>query len=105
MRRTWSPISNFTCLATAQHAVLRRTGWDLNRQGLRGAPPVRVIVGEHRHASIDRGARFCGIGSAALTAAEWAGRAALRCSMSSWATTADDIDRTVAAIGRLATAG
>jgi glutamate/tyrosine decarboxylase-like PLP-dependent enzyme len=58
--------SNTACLATAQHAVLRRRGWDLVRQGLRGAPPLRLIVGEHRHGSIDRAARFCGIGSEEL---------------------------------------
>ncbi len=60
---TGAQVSNFVCLATAQHAVLRRAGWDLTHQGLRGAPPVRLIVGEHRHASIDRAARFCGIGA------------------------------------------
>lgn len=40
-------------------------------------------------------------GTAAVTGAEWRGRAALRCSMSSWATTRTDIDRTVAAIRML----
>lgn len=40
-------------------------------------------------------------GTAALTGAEWRGRAALRCSMSSWATTPDDVDRTVATIRAL----
>jgi glutamate/tyrosine decarboxylase-like PLP-dependent enzyme len=40
-------------------------------------------------------------GTAVVTGAEWHGRAALRCSMSSWATTPDDIERTLAAIRRL----
>jgi len=40
-------------------------------------------------------------GTAAVTGAEWRGRAALRCSMSSWVTTTDDIERTVDAIRRL----
>ncbi|MFS0867434.1 aspartate aminotransferase family protein [Microbacterium sp. 179-B 1A2 NHS] len=60
---TGAQVSNTVCLATAQHAQLRRVGWDQTRQGLRGAPRVRLVVGEHRHASIDRGARFCGWGS------------------------------------------
>ena len=60
---TGAQVSNFVCLAVAQHAVLRRVGWDLTERGLREAPRVRLVVGEHRHASIDRGARFCGIGS------------------------------------------
>lgn len=59
---TGAQMSNFVCLASAQHAVLRRSGWDLTRQGLRGAPPVRLVVGEQRHGSVDRAARFCGIG-------------------------------------------
>jgi glutamate/tyrosine decarboxylase-like PLP-dependent enzyme len=56
-------MSNFVCLAAAQHALLRRAGWDLSRQGLRGAPPLRLIVGADRHGSVDRAARFCGIGA------------------------------------------
>lgn len=67
---TGAQVSNFVCLATAQHAVLRRVGWDLTRQGLRGAPRVRLVVGEHRHGSIDRAARFCGIGTEELVVVE-----------------------------------
>jgi hypothetical protein len=40
-------------------------------------------------------------GTAAVTGAEWRGRASLRCSMSSWATTPDDIERTIGAFRRL----
>jgi len=63
---TGAQISNFVCLATAQHAVLRRAGWDLTVRGLRGAPRIRLVVGRHRHASVDRAARFCGIGQEEL---------------------------------------
>ncbi|MFT4136983.1 pyridoxal phosphate-dependent decarboxylase family protein [Microbacterium sp.] len=73
---TGAQMSNYVCLATAQHAVLRRAGWDLTRQGLRGAPPVRLVVGAHRHGSIDRAARFAGIGADELivVAADGEGR-------------------------------
>jgi len=64
---TGAQVSNYVCIATAQHAVLRRAGWDLTRRGLRGAPPLRFVVGEDRHGSIDRAARFCGIGLDELT--------------------------------------
>ncbi|UYK38696.1 pyridoxal phosphate-dependent decarboxylase family protein [Microbacterium terricola] len=64
---TGAQMSNWVCLSIAQHAVLRRAGWDLTRAGLRGAPPVRVIVGAHRHGSIDRALRFCGIGADEIT--------------------------------------
>lgn len=63
---TGAQMSNYVCLATAQHAVLRRAGWDATRRGLRGAPPVRLVVGEHRHGSVDRAARFCGVGAEEL---------------------------------------
>jgi len=60
---TGAQVSNVVCLATAQHAVLRRVGWDATMRGLRGAPAIRLIVGADRHGSIDRAARMCGIGS------------------------------------------
>ncbi|WP_028495690.1 MULTISPECIES: pyridoxal phosphate-dependent decarboxylase family protein [Microbacterium] len=63
---TGAQMSNFVCLAVAQHAVLRRVGWDLTRRGLRGAPTLRLVVGRHRHGSIDRAARFSGIGAEEL---------------------------------------
>lgn len=64
---TGAQVSNFVCLASAQHAVLRKAGWDLTASGLRGAPPIRLIVGADRHGSIDRAARLCGIGRDELT--------------------------------------
>jgi glutamate/tyrosine decarboxylase-like PLP-dependent enzyme len=42
-------------------------GWDVEERGLRGSPPLRVLVGERRHVSIDRALRFLGIGTAAAT--------------------------------------
>jgi hypothetical protein len=47
------------------------------------------------------GAAILADGTAAVTPAEWGGRAVLRCSISSWATTAEDIDATLAALARL----
>jgi len=63
---TGAQVSNFVCLAAAQHALLRRVGWDASGQGLRGAPPVRLVVGVDRHGSVDRAARFCGFGAQEL---------------------------------------
>ncbi|WP_223624752.1 aminotransferase class V-fold PLP-dependent enzyme [Microbacterium sp. EST19A] len=64
---TGGQLANFTCLATARHAVMARAGWDIAEQGFRGAPPLRFVVGADRHGSIDRAARFLGIGRAELT--------------------------------------
>ncbi|HTN55779.1 MAG TPA: aminotransferase class V-fold PLP-dependent enzyme, partial [Microbacterium sp.] len=43
-------------------------------------------------------------GTAAVTGAQWRGRASLRCSMSSWATTSEDVTRTLTAFRELITA-
>ncbi|WP_102192178.1 pyridoxal phosphate-dependent decarboxylase family protein [Microbacterium aurantiacum] len=64
---TGGQLANFTCLATARNAVLRRAGWDLAERGLRNAPPVTFVVGADRHGSIDRAARFLGIGRSETT--------------------------------------
>ncbi|MFY9712028.1 MAG: aminotransferase class V-fold PLP-dependent enzyme [Microbacterium sp.] len=64
---TGGQLANFTCLATARNAVLRGAGWDLAERGLRTAPPVTFVVGADRHGSIDRAARFLGIGRSETT--------------------------------------
>ena len=60
---TGAQMANFACLAAARHAMLRRVGWDLLQQGLRGAPPLRFIVGADRHGAVDRALRFAGVGA------------------------------------------
>jgi glutamate/tyrosine decarboxylase-like PLP-dependent enzyme len=59
---TGAMSANFTCLAAARHELLRRAGWNVERDGLHGAPPVTVIVGEERHETIDLALRFLGLG-------------------------------------------
>ena len=63
---TGATMANVTCLAAARHEVLRREGWDVEAQGLQGAPLLRVIVGEGAHASIDTAARLLGFGTSNL---------------------------------------
>ena len=60
---TGCQMAHVTCLAAARHAVYRRAGWDLPRQGLAGAPPLRVVVGGARHVTIMRALRLLGIGA------------------------------------------
>lgn len=60
---TGAQMANVTALAAARHFVLERAGWDVARQGLRGSPPLRVFVGEERHATVDTSLRLLGIGS------------------------------------------
>lgn len=55
-------VANFAGLAAGRHHVLATAGWDVEADGLQGAPKVRVIVGEERHATIGRALRFLGLG-------------------------------------------
>lgn len=63
---TGATMANVTCLAAARHEVLRRESWDVEAQGLQGAPRLRVVVGDQAHASIDTAARFLGFGTSNL---------------------------------------
>jgi glutamate/tyrosine decarboxylase-like PLP-dependent enzyme len=60
---TGGQMANFTALAAARHHVLARAGWDVEAQGLNGAPRVRVVVGTKRHGTIDRALRMLGLGA------------------------------------------
>src|SRR5215207_3152063 len=55
--------ANTTALAAARHAVLARAGWDVEADGLTGAPRVRVVCGAQAHATIYTALRLLGLGS------------------------------------------
>ena len=55
--------ANTVCLAAARHKMLADAGWDVERYGLMGAPAVRVVGNEERHATIDRSLRLLGFGT------------------------------------------
>lgn len=63
---TGCQMAHVTCLAAARHAVLREHGWDVERQGLFGAPRVRVLVNADRHDSVDVALRILGFGLDAI---------------------------------------
>jgi glutamate/tyrosine decarboxylase-like PLP-dependent enzyme len=60
---TGAQMANFTALASARHHVLARAGWDVEANGLTEAPRIRVVVGEHRHSTIDKALRMLGLGA------------------------------------------
>lgn len=60
---TGCQMANFTGLASARHAVLRKAGWDVEEQGLQGAPKVNVVVGAEAHITILSALRMLGLGS------------------------------------------
>lgn len=59
---TGATMANFTSLAAARHAVLARAGWDAEADGLFGAPPVTVVVGEEVHATLFKIIGLLGLG-------------------------------------------
>lgn len=61
---TGAQMANVVGLMAARHQVLELSGWDVERDGLFGAPPVTVVVGGERHAAVDRALRYLGFGTA-----------------------------------------
>jgi len=55
-------MANFTGLAAARHALLDAQGWDVEAQGLFGAPPITVIVGDEVHVSLLKALSMVGLG-------------------------------------------
>jgi len=64
---TGATVANFTALAAARHAVLERVGWDVEADGLFGAPPVTVIVGGEVHPSLIKALGMLGMGRSRVT--------------------------------------
>jgi glutamate/tyrosine decarboxylase-like PLP-dependent enzyme len=60
---TGGQMANFTGLAAGRHAVLERAGWDVEEDGLAGAPPVHVVIGDEAHVTILMALRLLGLGS------------------------------------------
>jgi glutamate/tyrosine decarboxylase-like PLP-dependent enzyme len=60
---TGCQMANFTSLAAARHRVLANAGWDVEANGLFGAPPIHVVVGEEAHYTISMALRLLGLGA------------------------------------------
>ena len=58
---TGATMANFSALAAARHASAR-AGWDVEADGLFGAPPITVVVGEEVHASVIKALGMLGLG-------------------------------------------
>jgi glutamate/tyrosine decarboxylase-like PLP-dependent enzyme len=71
---TGTQMGSVTALAAARFRVLERAGWDVGRRGLAGGPPVRVLVGNKRHVTIDRALRLLGLGEPETLPADSEGR-------------------------------
>ncbi len=64
---TGTTMANFTALAAARTALLQRAGWNVEEDGLFGAPPIRVVVGEEVHVSLLKALSMLGLGRSRVT--------------------------------------
>jgi len=64
---TGTTMANFTALAAARAALLQRKGWDVEENGLFGAPPLSVIVGDEVHVSLLKALALLGLGRSRVT--------------------------------------
>jgi glutamate/tyrosine decarboxylase-like PLP-dependent enzyme len=61
---TGATMANFTAIAAGRHAVLERVGWNVEEDGLVGAPPIAVVVGDEAHVTIFVSLQMLGLGRA-----------------------------------------
>jgi len=90
-------MANFTALAAARHELLRRAGWNVERDGLAGAPPLRVIVGAEVHVSVIGALRLLGFGSNGVTRVDADGQGRMRAAALEAALAASDAPAIVCA--------
>jgi glutamate/tyrosine decarboxylase-like PLP-dependent enzyme len=59
---TGATMANFTALAAARHIVLENAGWNVEADGLFGAPPITVVTGEEAHPTLLKSLGMLGLG-------------------------------------------
>ena len=59
---TGASMANFSALAAARHALLRRQGWNVEEDGLFGAPEIKVVVCEESHSTVFKALQMVGFG-------------------------------------------
>jgi glutamate/tyrosine decarboxylase-like PLP-dependent enzyme len=64
---TGTTMANFTGLAAARTTLLQRAGWNVEEDGLFGAPPIHVVVGEEVHVSLLKALSMLGLGRSRVT--------------------------------------
>ena len=60
-------VANASCLAAARDALLARQGWDVQADGLFGAPPLQVVVGQRAHSTLSKSLGLVGLGRDRVT--------------------------------------
>jgi len=75
---TCATMANFTALAAARYALLKKAGWDVAEDGMFGAPPIEVVVGAEVHASALKALSLAGFGKRRVTIVETDGQGRMR---------------------------
>lgn len=75
---TGTQLANFCALAAARHALLARSGWDVEGKGLNGAPSIRIVAGAEAHATLLRAVSLVGLGSDNIELVEVDGQGRMR---------------------------
>jgi glutamate/tyrosine decarboxylase-like PLP-dependent enzyme len=75
---TGATTANFTALAAARYALLKKAGWDVTEDGMFGAPPIEVVVGAEVHASVLKALSLAGFGKRRVTIVEADGQGRMR---------------------------
>lgn len=61
---TGATVANFVCLTAARWELLRRTGWDVETNGIFGAPRITIMIGEDAHSTVFAALQYLGFGQA-----------------------------------------
>lgn len=75
---TGATVANFTALAAARHSVLAHAGWNVEADGLFGAPPITVIAGEEAHPTMLKSLGMLGMGRARVVRVACDGQGRMR---------------------------
>ena len=75
---TGTTMANFSGLAAARSALLQRAGWNLEEDGMFGAPPIQVVVGQEVHVSVLRALTMLGLGRSRVVTVPADGQGRLR---------------------------
>lgn len=75
---TGATVANFTALAAARHIVLKKAGWNVEADGLFGAPPITVITGEEVHPTLLKSLGMLGLGRSRIVRAKVDGQGRIR---------------------------
>jgi glutamate/tyrosine decarboxylase-like PLP-dependent enzyme len=75
---TCGTTANFTALAAARQAVFARMGWNVADDGMFGAPPIQVVVGEEVHAAVLKALNLVGFGKKRVTVVQADGQGRMR---------------------------